>query len=54
MTERRDRIEKINQQIVQLMLKRKQAERHNQWAQEEVIWNQIAELEKQIKRIEQE
>jgi hypothetical protein len=54
MTERSDKINKINQQIVALMLERKQAERHGAWAQEEAIYKQIEALEKQIKKIEAE
>jgi len=54
MTERSDKIDKINQRIVALMLERKQAERHGTWTQEEAIYKQIEVLEKQIKKIEVE
>lgn len=51
---KRDRIEAINLKIVALMLKRARAQRHGTWAQECALYDEMAELEKQIKLIEAE
>jgi hypothetical protein len=51
---KRDRIEVINQKIIALMLKRKQAQRHKSWAQEEAITENMNKLEAQIRIVEGE
>lgn len=52
--EQKDRIEKINIEILALILKRKQTQRRGTWAQEQVIFEEIDKLEEKIKGIEAE
>lgn len=52
--EQRERIEKIDEKIVGLILERKQAQRRGTWAQEQSIYAKIDELESQIKVIKVE
>ncbi len=52
--EQKERIEKINLKILDLMLDRKKAQRFGQWAQELVVYEAIDKLEAQIKLIEAE
>lgn len=54
LAEQRERIQKINGKILDLMLDRKKAQRFGQFAQELVIYEQIDKLEAQIKLIEEE
>jgi hypothetical protein len=42
-------IQKINLQIIDLMLKRRQTQKYGTWEDEQAITDQIKELEKQIK-----
>lgn len=50
-----DRIEQINQQIVQLIIKANRLARYTgNWTEEEKLLKQREELDKQIKKIEQE
>jgi hypothetical protein len=52
--EQKERIEKINVKILDLMLDRKKAQRFGQFAQELEIYAEIDKLEAQIKLIEAE
>lgn len=54
MVTKTERIEAVNVKIVALMLKRKQAQHHGTWAQECALYDQMAELEKQITAIREE
>lgn len=50
-----ERIHKLNRDIIDLLLKRNKLARYNSnWPEEEKIYKQIEELERQIKQIEAE
>lgn len=49
-----ERVNRINEEIVALILGRSKASRRNDWPAEEKIYKKIEELEKKIKAIEGE